>query len=252
MASYAEVALVQGMSYLSNAQSATAHNIANASTPGFKRRLAVAEQSVPTFASTLDASLPVARFTQVTSKTPGDVQATDDKLHIAIFDQNEYFALQRPDGSVYYSRNAKQLIDPATGNLTNDKGDVFLGPGSSATPIVLPTGDALPGSWTITPNGTIVDDDNLAVLGTIGIFREPGDRLVSDGRGEFTDPQGGAQALLPPGSGQLRQGAQERSNVDVTTELVNMLTIQRTFQAASRSLGALGRIQQAYVSAATT
>ena len=52
-------------------------------------------------------------------------------------------------------------------------------------------------------------------------------------------PASGSPTLATPGvngSGQVRQGNLERSNVDIATELINLILAQRAYETNSRAI----------------
>ncbi len=97
---------------------------------------------------------------------------------------------------------------------------------------------------TISPAGTITtrySNGQTQARGQIGLagFRnEQG--LTPVGGGEYTETFASGQPLLGnPGVGKLgalRAGAVEESNVDLTAELVNMMTAQRAYQANAQTI----------------
>jgi flagellar hook protein FlgE len=97
---------------------------------------------------------------------------------------------------------------------------------------------------TISPTGTITtrySNGQTQARGQIGLagFRnEQG--LTPVGGGEYLETFSSGQPLLgSPGVGKfgaLRAGAVEESNVDLTAELVNMMTAQRAYQANAQTI----------------
>ena len=49
------------------------------------------------------------------------------------------------------------------------------------------------------------------------------------------------------GYGTIRAGARERSNVDLTTELVGLITAQRNFQANAKAIETSGALTSAII-----
>ena len=84
--------------------------------------------------------------------------------------------------------------------------------------------------------------DQLAIVRAplAGRLTQLGDALWLEGSGGDLEPARGAA---------VRQGSLERSNVDSLSELVQMITVQRGFQATARALTSLGRIKSAFVNA---
>ena len=72
--------------------------------------------------------------------------------------------------------------------------------------------------------------------------------LVSLGGNQWAESAGSGQPLIgAPGTGSdgsLQAGAVESSNVDITTELVNMITAQRVYQANAETIKTEDQVQQ--------
>lgn len=178
-------------------------NVANSATPGYR---AVAE--------TNPASTPTgevhAGWAQV-SQRAGAMIPTGRALDLALSGDG-YFAVSTP-GGVRYTRNGQFQLKP-DGSLVTAAGDPVLG---TDGPLVLP--DA---SVTIGADGNISDGRD-----TIGRLR-----VVS-----FTDPallQPAGDSLYsfdgstqPAADFQVHQGTLEGSNVEVGTELVNIIGLTR-------------------------
>ena len=70
-------------------------------------------------------------------------------------------------------------------------------------------------------------------------FRNPQGLIEIGGNNWIESPSSGSVVLGKPGSGQfgsLRSGALEDSNVDLTAELVGMITAQRAYQANAQTI----------------
>lgn len=72
--------------------------------------------------------------------------------------------------------------------------------------------------------------------------------LIAQGNNQFTESAAsGAPVVGAPGSGSLgalQSGALESSTVDITTELVNMITAQRVYQANAETVKTEDQVQQ--------
>ena len=81
-------------------------------------------------------------------------------------------------------------------------------------------------------------------------FRNP-QGLVPTGSGNWIETPGSGQPLRgSPGEGtlgQLRSGALEESNIDLTAELVNMMTTQRAYQANAQTIKTQDQIMSTLV-----
>jgi flagellar hook protein FlgE len=75
--------------------------------------------------------------------------------------------------------------------------------------------------------------------------------LVSTGNNQWAESSDSGQPLVSgPGSGTLgvlQSGALEDANVDLTQELVNMITAQRAYQANAQTIKTQDQVQQTLV-----
>lgn len=166
------------------------------------------------------------------------------------------------DGKTY-SRVGSLSFDPS-GNLTDANGNCVYGSANAALPAP-PIGAVVPitvtnfnnyTSISISENGTItgVDttDNSVDTLGQIALatFTNPAG-LTQEGSVYFKESaNSGAAQLAAPASaktGKLVSGGLEMSNVDLSTELTNMIIAQRGFQASSKSITTSDEILQELV-----
>jgi flagellar basal-body rod protein FlgF len=198
-----------------------AHNVANASTAGFRAELVrFTTQQSPTaepataFASTGSTYL---------SRTAGELFRTGNPLDVAV-DGDAWIGVETIAGRAY-TRDGRLQISPA-GELQTLTGHRVLDPGGS--PLQL---DPANGAPSIGRDGSISQGGVRA--GAIGLFGfDPSARLT---RGPdvtvITDAQ--AVPLVDTPAVGLRQGFQERSNVNPVTEMAKLILDQRLFEAVS-------------------
>ncbi len=227
---------------------AISHNLANASTNGFKKSHVVFEDlmyqnlrqagAASTEQTTLPTGLQVGLGTRavanVRSFTQGNLQQSGNTLDVAI-QGNGFFQVQMPDGTTGYTRDGSFQVD-AQGQLVTNNGYPVL-----------------PGI-TIPPNATSVTIGND---GTVGATL-PGEaapqtlgqlQLASFVNPAGLDPKGqnlyaetaasGTANIGAPGSnalGTLRQGFVETSNVNVVEELIGMIQTQRAYELNSKAI----------------
>lgn len=245
MTSYAEIALVRGLSFLSDSQAAIANNLANVSTNGFKRRQPIAEPTTARFHSLLQAELPAVRYTETPNWRVGTLVPTGESTHVAL-DSQDFFRVRAADGATYFTRTGTLQID-AQGYLANSRGERYLDASGNELPVRASNPDLV--AFTIGPNGSIVDSPTGAQLGlNLGVFRvEQRDALQAVAGGRFIDTSGQNVTAVPTNA--VRQGSLEASNVDSVSEMVQMLVVQRAFQATSTMLRSVGQLQSSFVSA---
>lgn len=249
MAGYAETALVRGLSFLSEAQAAISHNLANVDSSGFKRRSAIATSENARFQSMLEQEMPTVGFSQIVDFTPGTLRTTGEATHVGIEgerNKNLFFRVKLPDGNLGYTRNGQLQLDDQ-GRIVAGDGSKFLD--ASGNEIQLGTDTATLAGVVIEANGQIrYRKDPAKQWGPIGVYAVPDTRTLEPiGGGVFKDTSAQAAAAVPTNS--VRQGYLEQSNVQSLDELVRVMIVERTFQATSKMLGSVQRLQEAFASA---
>ncbi|HLU39467.1 MAG TPA: flagellar hook basal-body protein [Planctomycetota bacterium] len=245
MTSYAETALTRGLNWLANAQQAIAHNLANVNSAGFKRRHAIAEESPTAFHSVLEQTLPTVRYREVCDWRTGTLQATNDPGHVAL-ESGDFFRVRGPDGRMYFTRSGELHTD-AQGFLCDQSGYRYLDE-TGAEVQIRSEGDEAPGVL-VAANGALSDArDGRSLQRSLGVFRVADrDALVPAGGGRFVDTRAQEPVVVPTTA--VRQGSIEGSNVETVGELVQMLVVQRAFQATASVLRGFGELQSTFIRA---
>ncbi|MBQ8946398.1 MAG: flagellar hook-basal body protein [Lachnospiraceae bacterium] len=133
---------------------------------------------------------------------------------------NIEFTSKSGETSVKYTRDGNFTVD-AAGNLKTPEGDFVLS--STGQHIVLnPLQEA-----TINRNGQIYQNNNL--VATVGVTDFANYDYLEKYGENYYQPVDGAQQQ--PGVYQVYSGYLEQSNVSIVTEMVNMITIQRSYEA---------------------
>jgi flagellar basal-body rod protein FlgF len=147
--------------------------------------------------------------------------------------------VQDDKGQRFYTRNG-QLQLGADGRLVTRNGHAVLD--QVGQPITIGVGEEMPSELRFAPNGTVSDPETGRTWGPLAMVRLPdAHALVPVGRGLFTDPKNQKTTQVNDG---LQQGYLEGSNVDSLQELVQMISVERTFAATQKVLSGLGRLQQ--------
>jgi len=205
-----------------------ANNLANVSTPGFKREAAKFEEYVtqmrPAEGQTGPQSVSFVKDAGVMrDASQGNVEQTGAPYDVAIAGTG-YFAVQTPAG-MRYTRDGHFSLD-GSGNLVTSEGYQVQGDG---------------GAITITPND---GDINIAPDGTISsVVRGVGNQLAKLKVVDFANAaamvkQGSnlystGQTATAPASVNLRQGALEASNVQPVIEISHMIEVMRAYEATA-------------------
>lgn len=242
MPSYGETALVRSLSFLAEKQASIAHNLANVDTASFKRRAAIAVETKQDFQSVLDQQMPTLAYAEQTDLQRGILRETGNHLDIAI-DGPQWLRVQDQKGQRFYTRNG-QLQLSSEGRLVTRDGLTVLDQGGQ--PIVVQTGENAAADLSISPNGTIQNPSTGQTWGPIAVVSLPKPQaLVPTGRGLYVDPldQRGVQA-----GDAVQQGFVEGSNVDSLQELVQMISVERSFAATQKALSGMNRLQDNLIS----
>ncbi len=229
--------------------SVTSNNLANASTVGYKKGRDVFEDLLyqhvnqPGGRSSADTTLPSGLMLGAGAKVvatqkqfgQGDVQTTNNTLDLMISGDG-FFEIQMPDGTTKYTRNGQFTL--------NQEGTIVtVGSGYPLLPEIQVPENAK--SITVGKDGqvsvTTADQAESQVLGQITVTTfvnntglEPiGENLFAETSASGAPMQGIAGT---DGVGTINQCCLEVSNVNVTEELVNLITAQRVYEMNSKVL----------------
>jgi flagellar basal-body rod protein FlgF len=208
-------------------QDVFAQNIAHATVPGYRRTGISFEPFNVSFDQANASSPSGARAVNTfTDFRPGLISYTGNQYDLAL-DGEGFFAAQGPNGPVY-TRNGTFTRDQ-DGALLTRGGLPVLGTNG---PIQLPPNA---GDIKIGTDGSVTADG--AVIGQLQLtnFATPS-QLVRTGTSGFTAPEGLERR---DATASVRQGYREAANLEVATEMVNMIRGARYFEAAQRVLRTL-------------
>lgn len=219
-----------GAKHILEQQATTAHNLANATTTGFKAQID-SFRAVPVLGDGLPTRAFVVDATVGTDYKSGTVQHTGRSLDVAVQGQG-WIAVQRPDGSEGYTRNGSLKINE-NGQLQTESGFNVMGDGG---PISIPPNVVV----TIANDGTVSSANDLTapgattVLGQIKLTNPPESSLKRAEDGLFVTSNGQAAPLDP--NVKVVGGALESSNVNVVDTMVNMISLARQFEMQMKML----------------
>lgn len=210
-------------------QAAVAHNIANATTTGFRaelhklRAVEVQTEALHTRAFTVDASV-------ANNYEAGPVQYTGRPYDVALAGKG-WLAVQMPDGTEAYTRNGSLEVS-ANGILQTRDGRPVVGAGG---PISIPPDNEI----SIGADGSIsaLQPGQLGVVNVVDqlkLVNPPEENLIRGDDGLFRLQQGGAA----PADANVRVngGYLEGSNVNVVDQMVQMISLGRQFEMQTRML----------------
>jgi flagellar basal-body rod protein FlgF len=213
-----------GARHALEAQATVAHNLANATSTGFRAQMN-ALRAVHLFGEGMPTRSYVVDSTVGTDFRPGAVQQTGRPLDVAIMGQG-FLAVQAADGSEGYTR-AGGLNVGAGGILVNSQGLPVMGDGG---PIAIPPDVNV----TIAKDGTVsaVPSNGrgaVNVLGRLKLVNPPEADLVRSQDTLFRLKDGG---VAPADTNVVvASAAIESSNVNAVEQLVAMISHARAFEA---------------------
>ena len=212
------------------AQTVNNHNLANASTTGFRADLS-AFQSRAVAGSGYASRAYATNSTIGWNETQGALMSTGRDLDVGIQGPG-WIAVQGPDGREAYTRAGDLRVDPS-GILMNGAGQTVLGEGG---PISVPPNTSLlvgaDGTISIVPVGQ--GPETTSQVGRIKLVNPPAETLVRGDDGLFRTADGTDAA--PDASVRVATGVLESSNVNVADAMVNMIELSRHFDLQVKAM----------------
>lgn len=207
------------------AQDVTAHNIANASTIGFKRDVSAAQSRHLVGGQSFASRIQAAEGTLESDQAPGTVNQTGRALDVAMLGES-MMAVQAPDGTEAYTRRGDLRISP-TGILETGDGLVVVGQGG---PITVPPANTVEigadGTVSIRPQGGQLNE--MTEVGRIKMVTPQPDELEK-GLDNLMRAAGGGQ-LAQDDTARLQTGGLEGSNVNMMGSMITMIEQARAFE----------------------
>jgi len=261
--------LSAGVSGLENFQQdmdVIGNDIANINTTAFKAGIVNFADSLSNTIQGGTATLPaeqigtgVAISSIGSNWTTGGLTNTGVTSNLAI-SGNGFFQVQDTSGTPYVTQDGTFTLN-AAGNLVTQNGDLVMGKNAAGTVaavvIAPPSGKTLT-SYNIDSAGNItmnLSDGTTASAGSVTLVSvaDPS-LLVSEGNNLYSNALAAndSVALAPTtagtsGLGTLTAGAVESSNVDLSSEMANLITAQRAFEANSKTITTANEVLQTLV-----
>lgn len=226
-----------GMEAAQEQLSAVSNNIANENTPGYQAQILGFHDLLYTTDDAAPSNALVgagaADSTLGFSQAQGSLQQTGNPLDIALSGPG-YIQVRQPDGSTGLTRNGSLQLN-ASGQLTTNLGMELV------PPITLPKGTQ-PKDVSIGADGTVSAGSQK--LGQIKIVQVPApDKLLPQGNSIYAVTTASGPATAARGV-KLQQGYLEQSNVDLNTEISQMMTAQQAYNMGSRAVQMEGQLGQ--------
>lgn len=223
------------------------NNIANMTTTGFKRQRAAfqdllyqnlrrpgadssATGTIIPSGIQMGAGVKTAAVYRINEQ--GNMEITDNQLDIAI-NGNGFFQVELPNGETAYTRSGSFQLNES-GQIVTSDGYAVTGAGAVPPDAV----DIL-----INAEGSIIvkQDGQVAPIQVgqfeIVSFANPAGMEAIGGNLLLETPASGTPTTGVPGApgfGRIIQGALESSNVNVVSEITNLITAQRAYELNSR------------------
>lgn len=219
-----------GAKHVLEQQANASHNLANASTTGFRAQLD-SFRAVPVISDGLPTRVFVVDSTVGTDFTAGAIQTTGRALDVAVQGKG-WIAVQLDDGSEAYTRNGSLKLSE-NGVLQTHAGQSVLGDGG---PISIPpdVNIAIGRDGTVSGISTVGKSATVNVLGRIKLVNPAENLITRGGDGLFRAMDGStveADARVA-----VIGGALEDSNVNVVDAMVNMISLSRQFDLHMKML----------------
>ena len=227
-------------------QSVVTNNLANANTTGFKsENLSIKKfddvliqnyDKIVNGENTRNVIGSLSMGSQIddinTYFTQGVLQTTNKSTDFAI-EGNGFFTVQRDNGidnKNYYTRSGDFHVD-GQGYLVTDSGDKVLGKNkvtNDIEPIFVGDGKLQSDKY-----GNIsINDENLYKFNTVDFQDYKSIKKIGDNLFEGASPIENENITV-------KQNALEKSNVNITNEIVNMMTIMRNFESNQKVIQAI-------------
>jgi flagellar basal-body rod protein FlgG len=238
-----------GMITETNRTDVIANNLSNANTTGYKRDVAVSSEFEPMLLRRVDdqndktdvtsfkgfsvngnapvvGELGMGSYTDeiATNHEQGALHATGNPFDLAISGAG-YFAVQTAQG-VRYTRNGN-FYKQSNGRLVTVNGQSVLN--QQGQPIVIPNNAA---NVQFGSRGQVYADGRL--IGTLQFVQFDNRRAVLKQGDSLYYPQDGAQPQ--PATGTIEQGMLEASNVNVVSDMVELINNYRMYEAGSKAV----------------
>lgn len=203
-------------------EEAIAQNLANLQTTGYKRSVV----NLETFGQTLDGAVGGATIVKRGSldMTAGQLLPTGSPLDVAI--QGDAFLAVQTDAGIRYTRNGA-LRRSGEGMLVDLSGHEVQGEGGS-----IDLGDSAPADVSIDGRGQVVT--RAGGGGTLRLQTFPPGTLVPEGNGLYRALRPGEPADMA--EVEVHQGFLEGSNANAVSELIGLVEVHRSFEAATKTI----------------
>jgi flagellar basal-body rod protein FlgG len=222
-----------GMAAQQDRMDSLANDVANVSTPGYKKlrvgfRDLIYQQAGRGALANVRTGSGSAAVTLGRGQAQGVLQQTGNPLDLAIQGPG-FFQVRRANGQLALTRDGNFRLD-STGRLVNQEGALV------EPPITAPRGtDA--SKLQIASDGTVSVGAGrpLGRIQVMDVTSEDGLQPLGDNLFAATAASGAARPAAR-GTSSVTQGSLEASNVDLGTAMTDMMDAQKSFELASKAI----------------
>ena len=218
-----------------------AHNLANSSTVGYKRRCNA-------FSKSLEAQDPetyspgTIDLNSIFDFSQGSIVETGRPMDFALHGKG-FFVIETPEGPLY-TRNGT-FITNQNNQMVDSLGRIVAG---QAGPITIP-GNIGTSQLSVSSDGTINAGEIAIGKFKLVDFNDNKNKLVPTGDSCYRMPDENIQPVEAKNI-VVKQGYQEASNVQIIDELVDMILVSRLYEANMKSLTAAKETSSSLLSVA--
>jgi flagellar basal-body rod protein FlgG len=162
----------------------------------------------------------------------GSLLSTDNSLDVAIQGKG-YFQVQLPSGEISYTRDGSFQLSP-NGEIVNHNGFPVIGVG--AIPVDATSISINPQGQVFYKQDGVVDPAQAGQFAIATFANEAGLEAAGDNMYMVTPASGQETLGVPgaPGFGTILQGFLETSNVNVVSEITDLISAQRAYEMNSK------------------
>jgi len=210
-------------------QQVISENLASASVPGYKKQEltfdSIHSGLLATEKSSSETGLPHPVIS--TNFSSGEMRYTGVNTDVAI-DGAGFFPVQMPNGTTSYTRNGEFHID-SKGQLVTNAGYAVQTDGGSATL-------DMNNPSTITISSTGVISQGTVRKGQLKLVEFNDPHLLTPVGGGFYEANNNQITTTNVAQPSVRQGFLEAANISPVTEMANLITVMRTFEANQKTI----------------
>ncbi|SNR64441.1 flagellar basal-body rod protein FlgG [Humidesulfovibrio mexicanus] len=218
-----------------------ANNLANVNTTGFKKDAYAFHDTFQRFAhdylpddrvSVRDKEIWPRAYVmarprlsnEYSDQSQGGLQVTGNPLDLALVGKG-YFKVRTPDGDMLTRSGSFQL--GADGQLITEQGYEVLGDGGSTVTLPRDNKIEIDANGRVTADGVQLSQLDLVDVSDVRFLEKQGKNL-------YRIQPGSPAQEIPAEEIAVQQGYLEKSNVEIVSEMVNMMEAQRAFEISQK------------------